>query len=260
MVDGLGGRVDITDDIDKEPVRTKESVHLAFPFQVPGGTVRFDLGWEVLRPEQDQLAGSCKDFFCVQRWADVSNAELGVTLATVDAPLMEIGGPTDESPGPQGVRRWREDVAVSHTLLSYVMNNYWHTNYRADQEGRAEFRYSLRPHARFDRVAAYRFGVEASQPLLLRAAPAGGGAPGLPLTLIPTRVAVTVLRPAGDGKGWILRLFNPSEEPDEFLYRWNGPGSGAVFGSDLSGAKGERLQLPIAVPPLGVRTIRVERQ
>jgi hypothetical protein len=246
--------------MDKLPVRNKESVHLAFPFLVPGGEVRLDLGWEALRPEQEQLSGSCKDFFCVQRWADVSNAQFGVTLASVDAPLVEIGELTDESPGPRGVRRWREQLSASQTLFSYVMNNYWHTNYKADQEGESLFRYFLLPHGRFDRGSAYRFGVEASQPLVLRAVPPSGNVPGLPLTLIPSQVAVTSLRPVGDGRGWILRLFNPSAEPDDFLYRWSGPGTGAVFGSDLNGAKGERLQLPVSVPPLGVRTIRVERQ
>lgn len=257
---GTDGRVAITDLIDKLPVRTKESIHLAFPFQVPGGEVRLDLGWEVLKPEQEQLPGSCKDFFCVQRWADVSNGQFGVTLASVDAPLMEIGELTDESPGPRGVRRWREQISTSQTLFSYVMNNYWHTNYRAEQEGEAFFRFFLLPHGRFDRGSAYRFGVEASQPLVLRATQPSGDMPGLPLTLIPSQVVVTSLRPAGDGKGWILRLFNPSEEPDDFLYRWNGPGSGAVYGSDLNGGKGERVRLPVTVPPLGVRTIRVERQ
>jgi alpha-mannosidase len=140
------------------------------------------------------------------------------------------------------------------------MNNYWHTNYRADQEGPAAFRFVLRPHGRFDRVAAYRSGVEASQPLLLRVVSSADPPSGLPFTLIPSGVAVTTVRPATDGRGWILRLFNPSETPDEFLYRWSGPGSGAVFASDLDGRKGERIQLPIALSPQGVRTIRVERQ
>jgi alpha-mannosidase len=257
---GLGGRIAITDLIDKLPVRSKESVHLAFPFLVPGGEVQLDLGWEVLRPEQEQLPGSCKDFFCMQRWADVSNGQFGVSLASVDAPLVEIGELTDESPGPRGVRRWRDQLPASQTLFAYVMNNYWHTNYKADQEGEALFRFFLLPHGRFDRGSAYRFGVEASQPLLLRAVPLSGDIPGLPLTLIPSQVAVTSLRPTGDGKGWIMRLFNPSIEPDDFLYRWSGPGTGAVYGSDLNGTKGERLRLPITVPPLGVRTIRVERQ
>jgi alpha-mannosidase len=253
-------RLEIINLVDKEKIRDKESVHIAFPFHVPEGQVRLDLGWGLIRPEADQIAGSNKDFFCIQNAADISNRDYGLTWASLDAPLMEIGAMTDETPREKGTRGWRTEAENSQTLFAYVMNNYWHTNYKADQEGEALFRFFLLPHGRFDRGSAYRFGVEASQPLLLRAVQPSGDVPGLPLTLIPSQVAVTSLRPAGDGKGWILRLFNPSTEPDDFLYRWSGPGTGAVYGSDLNGVKGERLRLPVTVPPLGVRTIRVERQ
>ena len=47
--------------------------------------------WAVVRPEVDQLPGACKNWFTVQRWVDVSNDEYGVTWATLDAPLVEVG-------------------------------------------------------------------------------------------------------------------------------------------------------------------------
>ena len=87
VVDGLD-RVDITNVIDKKAVREKEGVHLGFAFNVPDGVMRMDIPWAVMRPEIDQINGSCKNWFTVGRWVDVSNRELGVTWATVDAPMV----------------------------------------------------------------------------------------------------------------------------------------------------------------------------
>ncbi|MCK7537980.1 MAG: hypothetical protein MZV63_47010 [Marinilabiliales bacterium] len=95
-------RLEIRNVLDKEKVRDKESVHFAFPFRVPGGEVKLDLGWASIRPDADQIAGANKDFFCVQNAVDVSNAEYGLTWISLDAPLVEIGRMTDETPGPGG--------------------------------------------------------------------------------------------------------------------------------------------------------------
>jgi len=54
-------------------------------------------------------------------------------------------------------------------VFSYAMNNYWMTNFKASQEGRVEFRYSLTSlppgPAGPDRVASSRFGWEVHTPL-----------------------------------------------------------------------------------------------
>jgi hypothetical protein len=51
---------------------SKESVNLAFPFNVEGGQVRMELPLGgVIRPDQ-QLAGSCKNWFTIGNWTDVS--------------------------------------------------------------------------------------------------------------------------------------------------------------------------------------------
>ncbi len=68
-----------------------EAVHFAFPLNVPDGVIRMDIPWTVAQVETDQLPGACKNYFTVQRWADVANDQLGITLATIDAPLLEVG-------------------------------------------------------------------------------------------------------------------------------------------------------------------------
>ena len=41
---------------------------------------------------------------------------------------------------------WRKTVEPTQKLYSWAMNNHWHTNYRAYQEGPVQFRFVLRPH------------------------------------------------------------------------------------------------------------------
>ena len=174
VVDGLD-RVDIINVLDKKAVREKEGVHLGFAFNVPDGVMRMDIPWAVMRPEIDQLPGACKNWFTVGRWVDVSNEQYGVTWATLDAPLVEVGAITANLIGSQtNPNAWLGKLEPSQTLYSWVMNNHWHTNYRADQSGPTTFRYALLPHKQYDPVAAQRFGIECSQPLV--AVPARGDA------------------------------------------------------------------------------------
>ncbi|MCL4180295.1 MAG: hypothetical protein KJ072_21445 [Verrucomicrobia bacterium] len=44
-------------------VPEKDSVHLGFGFQVPGGTARMETPWAVVRPNVDQLSGACRNWF-----------------------------------------------------------------------------------------------------------------------------------------------------------------------------------------------------
>ena len=151
----------------------KESIHFAFPFHVPGGDVSLDipLGW--MRPERDQMPSACKNWFTVGRWADVANADFGVTLVTLDAPLLEVGGITANMTGSQtNPKVWRKDVKPTQRVYVWAMNNHWHTNYRAYQEGLVTFRFILRPHGPFEPAAISQFATGFSQPLL--AVPAAG--------------------------------------------------------------------------------------
>ena len=75
----------------------------------------------------------------------------------------------------QSQRLARQDWSRRRRFYSWVMNNHWHTNYRAEQSGPTTFRYALLPHKQYDPIAAQRFGIECSQPLVV--VPARGAAP-----------------------------------------------------------------------------------
>jgi alpha-mannosidase len=157
-----------------------------------------------------------------------------------------------------------ETIHPSSQIYSWVMNNHWHTNYRADQEGPTWFRFALQPHAAYDPLTATRFGVESTEPLIV--APAQGPAPmsaRLRLTGSPGRsatdagVVATAFKPSDDGRALILRLFNPTGRPQPARVDWNPP----VHHVWLSSAReetGPAAPAVISVPALGMVTVRVE--
>ncbi len=258
VVEGLS-RLDIAVTLDKEKVRDKESVHLAFPFAVPGGTARVDVGWGFVRPEADQITGACRDFFCARDSVDISNGEYGLTWTSLDAPLVEIGTVTDETPRRGERRVWLQELAPSTRLFSYVMNNYWHTNYKADQEGPVTLHYVLAPHRGSDTATAKRLGLEAANPLVPVAADPALPLPCFPLTVRSEGFVATRLLPSYDGKAWVLRLFNASSGSEKLLLSGEAFGGGRVFLSDVDGTQGPRLSSPLEVPAFGILTLRITR-
>jgi alpha-mannosidase len=257
LIDGLE-RVDIRNIIDKLPIREKEGVHFAFPFNVPDGNVRMDTPWAVVQPEQDQIEGACKNFFTIQRWVDVSNPAGGITWATVDAPLVQLGKIRTDVESPFGASEaWLRHIAPSQTLFSYVMNNYWETNYKADQRGPTTFRYSIRPHqGPCDQTAAARFGIERNRPLI--AVPARvDGPPALAsaFTLDASGVIVTSFKPSRDGEARMIRLFAASGRPERVRFTWSGQ-QPSVYLSDLDESRRERMSGPIELPAYGIVTRR----
>jgi alpha-mannosidase len=227
LVEGLD-RLDLITNIDKLPVRDKEAVHIAFPFAVPGGQLRYDVADAIVRPEIDQLAGACKNFFSVQSWIDISNSNYGVTWASANAPLVEIGAITAEQP-------WMKSIKPSSSIYSYVMNNYWHTNYKADQEGPVTFTYSIQPHAAFNAVDAAKFGTERRQPLIASLADASAPPRSSLLHLSSPNILISSIRPIADGESWLAYLYNPTDKIQRFVASWNNNAPVSIHASDAAG-------------------------
>ncbi len=265
MIEGLD-RVDLINRVDKKAVRTKEGVHFGFGFAVPDAKVRLDVGWAVIRPNADQIPGSCFNWFSVQRFVDVSNADYGVTWAPLDAPMVETGkitgtlcgsGPNSSDYLYPDPKYWMDRSLESPTIYSFVMNNHWGTNYCADQQGLVEFRYSICPHGVYRPLEAMRFGMERSQPLLASAA--SDQATSQPrLTVSPAEVIVTALRPSRDGKALIVRLFGVSDKAEQAAICWAVPVPKAIWVSDLSERPLEAVADTVDVPAWSVVTLRAE--
>lgn len=158
----------------KKTTRDKESLHLALPFNIPNATVRIGIGDTCVTPESGRIPGSNNDFFCAQRWIDVSNDSMGVTIVCPQGAIWEVGEMVDErklNPGkgtnPEYYKAWKTEAKSSSTIYLYALNNYWHTNFKADQEGPITFDLYLKMHGPFKLEDARRFGLEMTRPLIM---------------------------------------------------------------------------------------------
>lgn len=260
--------VEVIDLVDKARLQAtnylaregKESVHFAFPFNVPDGSILLDTPLGAVRPELDQIPSACKNWFTVGRWVDVSNPEAGITWVTLDAPLVEIGGVTATLLNSQtNPDVWRKKVERSQKIYSWAMNNHWGTNYRAYQEGPTVFRFILRPHRKADPAEASRFAIGFSQPLLVRRGSARSSVGPL-LEVSPADVLVTALKPSDDGKAWIVRLFGASGKDRSATLRWARPAPRNIFLSDTGEDAGKKVSRHVDVPGYGLVTLRAEFQ
>jgi alpha-mannosidase len=237
---------------------SKESVQFAFPFAIENGQIHIDVPLAVVRPEIDQLPGSCKNWMPVGRWIDVANVEYGVTCATLDAPLVEVGYLSATMLGSQTHPEiWRKQIQPTQKFYSWVMNNHWGTNYRAYQDGIIEFRYGLLPNAGYNPAAASRFAIGLSQPLVISAR--GERSPlVLKLHIDQEDVLLQECKPSADGKAWIVRLFGAAGEDRRAALTWTDGSPIAIWRSDLSEQPLEPLGTGVDVPAWGLVTLRIQ--
>jgi len=252
--------VELETVVQKTMVREKESAHLAFPLNVAGGVIRADQGEALVSIDRDQLPGSCEDFIGVNSAIDVSNAQAGVTIASLDAPLFELGALTDERGVNGRPRAWRRLAAPGSDVFAYLLNNYWHTNYKADQAGELTFRFQVRPHGAFDPVELRRFGAAYEQPLLALSAAVDTPLPQLPFRVEGGAVVVSSLRPTDDGAGFLVRLYNPSTSSSSARFVGASSFPLRLAESDESGRLGKPLGYTVQVPPSGTTMLRVAKE
>jgi len=196
-------RIDLVNILNKEETFDPEAVYFAFPFAVgpglpgafsskpgaimpaakpkeidplaaalPGPNVRFEISDADMAPGIEQLPGTTLDWHTVQHWIEFSGKDARVIWSSIEAPLIQFG---DINTG-----KWLKKLELTNAwVFSYAMNNYWMTNFKASQEGRVEFRYSLTSlppappltgapasPAGSDRVVSSRFGWEVHSPLV----------------------------------------------------------------------------------------------
>ncbi len=239
---------------------SKESVQFAFPFAVAQGKMIMDVPLAVMQPERDQLPGSCKNWLPVSRWLDVSNEDHGITWATLDAPLVELGGITATMLSSQrDPSVWRQHIEPTQVVYSWVMNNHWGTNYRAYQTGPVAFRYALRPHRSADLAAAHRFSVGLSQPLLFSRSHGQQSAAASLLRVEPADVVVLGLKPSDDGKAWIVRLYEASGRAQSATLVWLESKAGSTWLSNLAEESLKPITGNIEIAAFDLMSLRVQR-
>ncbi len=190
----------------------------------------------------------------------MNGPDVGVAWCPLDTPLITLCDIT--------IGRWLEQLPITNgTIFAYAMNNYWFTNYKAGQDGRFEFRYSITSDEVMDPVAATRHGWQAAGPMrtLIVDAPAPPGArlpqAGSFCRLNVPNVMVTAFKRAEDGNGWIVRLLETGGKKTDATLTFEIPKFDRAYECNLVGKtiKPLRLQdgqLTLAIDAYGIKTVR----
>ena len=203
-------RVDIINTVTKTEVRAKEAVYFAFPFaaKAPGMEYQIQNGW--VRPNEDQMPGACREWFTPQNLVHVTDKDFSIAWSTPDVPLATL---TDINRG-----KWLSTLPITNGhVYSYAMNNYWFTNYRAQQGGAFRFRFSITSGSRMSREQLAAFDADTRAPVMSypflssfsaaisqadRALPAGGASF---LSLDAANLQVVTIKESEAQDGWIVR-------------------------------------------------------
>jgi hypothetical protein len=126
----------------KQVEKEKESLHIAFPFSLNNPGIEYGSENNRLLFGRDQLPGSNKDFVCVEKQMTLQSGDLEANLRSPLFCLYEVGNIIDENRTNE-VKIWKRTNFNTATLFLYVFNNYWHTNYKAYQDGHFDFEIEL---------------------------------------------------------------------------------------------------------------------
>jgi hypothetical protein len=209
-------KIELIEEVDKQPELKKEAVYFAFPFAMSHPRFRYEIQNGVVDPATDMVPGAGREWFSVQHWVSVEQDGVSATVLPLDAPLVTLG---DINRGA-----WPDSFGQRPgAIFSYIMNNYWHTNYRAEQGGAFRFRYVITSAAQTDAPTLSRLGWEEVTPLeqdqIRSQDKALDGPEPLPsrmsqfLSVNDPDVLVDTWKPAEDGKGTILRLIDLGGAP-----------------------------------------------
>ena len=189
----------------KLPVFTPEGVYVAFPFKLDGGKLAFEAQGGVVYPGVNQLAGTSADWNTIQNFAAVKSEDAQIVFASNEIPLVHFGDINI------GRYYYRLKPETNH-IYSWVLNNYWVTNFKASQQGELRWSYSITSSGDPSDMFATRFGKSERVPLLSRIMMPASGAESTELvsrSLIDIDVPNLLLvntTPSMDGKGIILHL------------------------------------------------------
>jgi hypothetical protein len=142
-------KLDVEFRLHKDSVWEPENVYLSLPFA--GGETYIDKAGAILRPRIDQLPGTCVDFYAVQNGVVFTEERQQVIVTCPDTPLIAMG-PLEAHP----IRLMGEEVYNGDEVYSWVMNNFWETNFKAELGGFYQFHYELALNDASEIEAAFR--------------------------------------------------------------------------------------------------------
>ena len=204
-------KIELIEDLEKKSERKKEAVYFAFPFAMAHPEFQYEIQNGVVDPAKDMYPGAGHEWFSVQHWVSVQQDGVSAAVMPLDASLVTLG---DINRGA-----WPTDFGRRPgNIFSYVMNNYWHTNYRAAQGGHFRFRYVITSSAQTDAQSLSRMAWGEMTPLEKDQIQSQDKAVELPrplngkqgsfLSIDDPNIVLDTWKPAEDGNGTVLRFID----------------------------------------------------
>jgi len=196
-------RLDLACSIVKKSIVAPESFYIAFPFDIKNGKHFTEIQGGVIETGKDQIKGSSNDWYTVQDFTSIRNDRTQLVLGCAEMPLMQFAAINTG-------RYTAGAMPQSTNLFSWPMNNYWVTNFNADQRGGHSWTYYLTTSADVSNGFATQFGWGCRIPYLTRIIPGSGTGDnnweGSFITGWPSNILLVSAEPAFEGKSCIVHL------------------------------------------------------
>lgn len=151
-------KIEFINRVEKTKVYTKEAVYFAFPIAMDHPEFRYEIQNGFVNPARDIMKGGNLEWFSVQHWVAADQDDASVAVVPVDAHLVTLGDIVRGS--------WpREFGNRKGTIFSYLMSNYWETNWPAGQGGDFTFRYAVTSGRKLGAGTLSRLGWEEMSPI-----------------------------------------------------------------------------------------------
>lgn len=203
----------------KLAVTDPEGVYVAFPFGLEAGKLYYEVAGGTAEAWRDQIPGSASDWQGIQNFVAIRNKEAQIVFVSPEIPLVHLGDinlgrfnplsePSDTHPASLGIFSW-------------VLNNYWTTNFLASQEGELKWSYQITSASDGSNLFATRFGWENRIPMLTRIFPAGAGDTSLiPRSFTANNMSHLLLvcaTPADDNKSITMQFREVNGKADSVI-------------------------------------------
>jgi hypothetical protein len=223
--------------VRKQPASEPHGIYLPLPAALGDGwDVDYETAGAVVKLDAEQLPYASRHYITTQRFIRIGDAERELTVACPDAPLWLAGGFT--------FGRFQEpDGRVDRphpVLLAWLTNNYWSTNFQANQGGDIRFRFWVLPGARQPLGQSAQAALARTQPLALHAYAQRGPVMSETGTLLDLQLGTLLLtRLEAEGTNLALSLLNPSDDAAEATI---GAGSFGLKGASRTSLAGDVLE------------------
>ena len=220
-------RIEISYSMKRLPETDPSGIYVAFPISMQESKLAFDVPGGVVNAGENQIPRTATAWNTVQNFVSARNGDSQIILSCDAVPLFMMGELLND---PYRLVHRHENAHV----FSWVMNNYWTTNFRASQEGELTWTYAITTADGSSNSDASRFGWGNRIPVYARVIPASATANSnarsvsflnhdvdnvLMTSCVPSRTepdGVLINLRETDGKEADFRLYDRSGHPVPF--------------------------------------------